>query len=112
MLKARQMYPNSMPSEGLPSAIPALMPRGGSSHQFVVYADSCSGVPGTPEETAFARVNAVVSRLRPQPEFICFPGDEIIGLSWPSTRNEGGQMSMCGPREQATFQTHILKDLD
>ena len=71
----------SKPSETLPSEIPALLPRGGSGHQFVCYADSCSGMPGTPEEAAFAGVNAVVSRLRPQPEFISFPGDEIIGLS-------------------------------
>jgi hypothetical protein len=38
-------------------------------------------VPGAPHETTFAAVNAVVSRLRPRPEFICFPGDEVIGLT-------------------------------
>lgn len=65
----------------LPPAIAALTPRGGVGHQFVCYADSCSGVAGEPEETKFARVNAVLSRLRPQPQFVCFPGDEIIGLS-------------------------------
>jgi hypothetical protein len=61
-------------------AIPALLPRG-AGHQFVCYADSCSGVPGAPHEATFAAVNAVVRRLRPQPEFICFPGDEIAGLT-------------------------------
>ena len=65
----------------LPPAIAALTPRGGVGHQFVCYADSCSGVAGEPEEAKFARVNAVLSRLRPQPQFVCFPGDEIIGLS-------------------------------
>ncbi|HKG26981.1 MAG TPA: hypothetical protein VKB09_15125 [Thermomicrobiales bacterium] len=60
--------------------IPALLPRG-DGHQFVCYADSCSGVPGAPHEATFAAVNAVVRRLRPRPEFICFPGDEIIGLT-------------------------------
>jgi hypothetical protein len=64
----------------LPTAIPAIVPRGGG-HQFVCYADACSGVPGAPHEATFAAVNAVVSRLRPQPEFICFPGDEVIGLT-------------------------------
>jgi hypothetical protein len=61
--------------------IPALVPRDGIGHQFVCYADCCSGVPGTPHEAAFAAVNGVVARLRPQPEFICFPGDEIRGLT-------------------------------
>ena len=59
--------------------IAALVPRG-AGHQFVCYADACSGVPGALHERTFAAVNAIVARLRPQPEFICFPGDEIIGL--------------------------------
>ena len=61
--------------------IPALVPRDETGFQFVCYADSCSGVPGAPHEGSFAAVNAVVARLRPQPEFICFPGDEIRGLT-------------------------------
>lgn len=60
--------------------IQALIPRG-HGHQIVCYADACSGVPGTLHEQTFARVNSVVARLRPQPEFICFPGDEIQGLT-------------------------------
>ena len=62
-------------------AIPALTPRGAGGHQFVLYADACSGVPGAPHEASFAAVNAIVDRLRPRPEFICFPGDEISGLT-------------------------------
>jgi hypothetical protein len=69
------------PSTPAPSLIPALVPRWGEGHQFVCYADSCSGVPGAPHEATFAAVNAVVARLEPQPEFICFPGDEIRGLT-------------------------------
>ncbi len=68
------------PVPGL-SDIPAILPRNNEGHQFVCYADSCSGVPGAPEELAFANVNAVIERLRPQPQFICFPGDQIIGLT-------------------------------
>ncbi len=60
--------------------IPALLPRG-QGHQFLLYGDSCSGVPGALHEQTFASVNAVVRRLTPQPEFILFPGDEIIGLT-------------------------------
>ncbi len=62
------------------SPIRALLPRG-DGHQFVCYADACSGVPGALHEQTFARVNAVVARLEPWPEFICFPGDEIQGLT-------------------------------
>lgn len=59
--------------------IGALLPRG-QGHQFVIYGDSCSGVPGGRHEATFAAVNRVVARLDPPPEFIIFPGDEIIGL--------------------------------
>lgn len=61
-------------------AITAFLPRG-TGHQFVCYADACSGVPGATHETTFSAVNAVVARLRPQPAFICFPGDEVAGLT-------------------------------
>ena len=77
------MFPHSSenPVDSLPPTITALTPRDGAGHQFVCYADSCSGVAGEPEEANFARVNAILAQLRPQPQFICFPGDEIIGLS-------------------------------
>ncbi len=55
------------------------MPRD-NGYQFVVYADSCSGIAGFLHESTFASVNAVIQQLDPQPEFICFPGDEIRGL--------------------------------
>jgi hypothetical protein len=60
--------------------IRAIVPRDNGC-QFVCYSDSCSGVPGAPHDATFASVNAVVTRLSPQPEFICFPGDEIAGLT-------------------------------
>ena len=71
-----------MTLDDLPSGdrIPALLSRG-RGHQFVCYADSCSGVPGALHERTFASVNRVLARLDPQPEFICFPGDEIQGLT-------------------------------
>jgi hypothetical protein len=61
--------------------ITALIPRDTDGHQFVCYADCCSGIPDTEHERTFAKVNAVLRRLHPQPEFICFPGDEIRGLT-------------------------------
>ncbi|MCB0189817.1 MAG: metallophosphoesterase, partial [Caldilineaceae bacterium] len=62
------------------TSVPALTPCG-PGHQFVCYADSSSGVPGALHERTFAAVNQVVAALAPPPEFICFPGDEIIGLT-------------------------------
>jgi hypothetical protein len=64
----------------LPDRIAALTPRG-DGHQFVLYGDSCSGIPGALHERTFAQVNAVVARLSPPPDFIIFPGDEIAGLA-------------------------------
>lgn len=67
------------------SPIPAILPRPGSTgrstHQFVVYGDSCSGVPGGRHEETTAAVNRVVARLEPGPEFVCFLGDELLGLT-------------------------------
>jgi len=61
------------------ATISSLLPRG-AGHQFLLYGDSCSGVPNALHERTFASVNAVVRRFHPQPEFILFPRDEIIGL--------------------------------
>lgn len=59
--------------------IEALLPDG-NGHQFIIYSDSCSGVPGALHAHTFASVNTVLSRIEPRPNFILFPGDEIIGL--------------------------------
>ena len=61
-------------------AIATLMPQG-KGHQFAVYGDSCSGFAGHLHEANLARINAVVERLSSPPEFILYPGDEIIGLT-------------------------------
>ena len=60
--------------------IQALTPEG-LGHQFAFYGDSCSGVPGGPHEETHRSVNQIVARLCPEPEFIVFPGDEVIGLT-------------------------------
>jgi hypothetical protein len=60
--------------------IPILKPEG-NGHQFVIYGDSCSGVPDVLHELTFAQMNSVIQRLEIPPEFICYPGDEIIGLT-------------------------------
>jgi hypothetical protein len=58
--------------------ITALVPHG-DGHQFVFYGNCCSGIPGEPSEKNFARVNAVLQRLTPAPDFIVFLGDHIVG---------------------------------
>jgi hypothetical protein len=50
-------------------------------HRFVVYGDCCSGIPGALHEETAASVNRVVAALRPQPGFVCFLGDEVMGLT-------------------------------
>jgi hypothetical protein len=72
---------SNSPAAGLPETIPALAPRDKTGRRFVFYSDCCSGVPGGPFEATLAQVNAVVSRLRPRPEFIAFPGDAIAGYT-------------------------------
>lgn len=69
------------PFTSIRQPIPALMPRDGMGHQFLCYGDSCSGVPKAPHEATLAAVNAVAARLQSPPEFICFLGDEISGLT-------------------------------
>ena len=63
-----------------PSApIRALLPRDPTGHQFVVYADCCSGGVHPGNEANFRLVNTALAQLKPMPEFICFPGDNIMG---------------------------------
>ena len=61
--------------------IDALMPRDETGQQFVIYGDCCSGIPGAEHERYFAAVNAVLMRLSPPPSWICFAGDEVMGMT-------------------------------
>ncbi len=63
--------------------IPPLMPRAGAGVQFVAYGDCCIGPPepGRDHEQHLAAVHAVLHRLRPRPDFVCFLGDMIWGLT-------------------------------
>ena len=47
--------------------ISALQPRTADGHQFVLYGDCCSGVPGSAHARNFAAVNAALLRLLPLP---------------------------------------------
>ncbi len=61
--------------------IPSLEPQDAQGHQFVFYGDCCSGSAGQPREANFAAVNGAIRRLTPQPEFLCFIGDHIVGMT-------------------------------
>lgn len=52
-----------------------------NGYQFVIYGDSCSGIPGKLHESNLTEMNNVLKHLDLKPEFIIFPGDEIIGLT-------------------------------
>jgi Calcineurin-like phosphoesterase len=89
-----------------PEAIPALLPRE-SGHQFVLYGDACSGIPGAQHEKTFAAVNAVVRRLTPEPEFIIFTGDEIVGLT-PDPERLRSQWRHWLENEMAWLDRHAI----
>src|SRR5262249_35266520 len=57
--------------------ITALVPRDASGHQFAMYSDATSGRPDAPNVAVFSRLNGVMNRLTPPPEFIAFPGDAV-----------------------------------
>jgi len=61
--------------------LPALVPRDKTGHQFVLYADCCSGIQGGAYAANLRRVNRIVARLRPAPDFIAFPGDAISAFT-------------------------------
>ena len=64
-------------------SIPALMPRAETGVQFVAYGDCCIGPPepGRNHEQHLAAVHTVLHRLQPRPDFVCFLGDMIWGLT-------------------------------
>ena len=64
-------------------SIQALMPRSAGGFQFVAYGDCCISPPepGREHEQHLEAVHAVMHRLRPRPNFVCFLGDMIWGLT-------------------------------
>ena len=60
--------------------IPTLK-SGTDGHHFVIYGDSCSGIAGALHEGTFRQVNETIRALETPPQFICFLGDEIMGLT-------------------------------
>ncbi len=52
-----------------------------ADHRFVLVGDSCAGMPGGPHAQTFAAISGQIEALRPDPDFICFLGDHIEGLT-------------------------------
>lgn len=75
MSRSRQVEMELQDDKG----ITAIMPRG-KDLQFVFYGDSCSGIQNGRHEETHAEINRIVRAIEPPPDFILFPGDEIIGL--------------------------------
>jgi len=62
------------------NSIPALLPRGEGRH-FLLYGDSCSGVPGGPHERPLPPSMPSFVACNRNPSSSYFFGDEIIGLT-------------------------------
>lgn len=69
-------------------SIPILQ-AGTDAHQFVIVGDSCSGVAGAKHESTFRQINELIRALAAPPQFICFLGDEIMGLTANPTALRG-----------------------
>ena len=54
---------------------------GKNGYHFVIYGDSCSGIPKAKHESNLSSINRVLKNLEKKPQFIIFPGDEITGLT-------------------------------
>lgn len=63
------------------ATISALLPRDKSGHHFVFFSDCTSGRPGQPQADNLQILNAMIRRIKPQPEFIVFPGDAVMGYT-------------------------------
>jgi len=49
--------------------------------RFVLVGDCCSGIVGGPHERTFAAISKQIEALAPEPDFLCFLGDHIDGLT-------------------------------
>ena len=60
-----------------------MTPRSERGTQFVAYGDCCVGPPqpGRGHEEHLAAVHEVMGRLEPGPDFVCFLGDMIWGIT-------------------------------
>ena len=73
--------------------LPSLLPRTEQGFQFVAYGDCCIGPPepGRGHEEHLAAVHRVLHRLDPRPQFVCFLGDLIWGLTREHGPNHDGE---------------------
>lgn len=51
------------------------------TYKFVIYGDSCSGVPNTNHANTLSKINTLIEEKAEEIDFVIFPGDEIIGLT-------------------------------
>ena len=71
----------------------SLLPRTERGYHFVAYGDCCIGPPepGLGHEEHLAAVHRVMHRLDPRPQFVCFLGDLIWGLTQEHGPNHDGE---------------------
>ena len=75
------------------ATLQTLLPRGEPGCHFVAYGDCCIGPPepGRGHEEHLTAVHQVIHRLDPRPQFACFLGDLIWGLTREHGPNHDGQ---------------------
>jgi hypothetical protein len=57
-----------------------------AQYSFVMYGDSCSGVPNATHAATLLKINALIEKKGDELDFVIFPGDEIIGLTNDETK--------------------------
>ncbi len=91
-----------------------LLPRSKQGCHFVAYGDCCIGPPepGRRHEEHLAAVHRVMHRLDPRPQFACFLGDLIWGLTPEHGPNHDGEALRQEWAEKLAREMKPLADLD
>ena len=96
------------------ATIQPLLPRSKRGCHFVAYGDCCIGPPepGRRHEEHLAAVHRVMHRLDPRPQFACFLGDLIWGLTPEHGPNHDGEALRREWAEKLAREMKPLADLD
>ena len=102
-----------MTPEPKSETLPSLLQRTESGYHFVAYGDCCIGPPepGRGHEEHLAAVHRVMQRLDPHPQFVCFLGDLIWGLTDEHGPNHDGEALRDEWRVRLTQEMKPLTDL-
>jgi len=102
-----------MTQEPKSATLQSRLPRTEQGHHFVAYGDCCIGPPesGRGHEEHLAAVHRVMHRLDPHPQFVCFLGDLIWGLTDGHGPNHDGEALRVEWRVKLAQEMKPLADL-